>query len=105
MYIFLINLQITPFGNAGKSQILYNVSMYTPCNIILNVAAPIFKCEQNDASCISGSHHFTVLQKTKQNKQKLLPPYGENKTLSAESETLHSSLNALNLSFKKSNCT
>lgn len=86
-YKILINLQTTPFGNAGKSQILYNVSTYTPCNIILNVAAPIFRCEQAVMQAVL----VVLITLPYCKKQKLLHPFGENKTLSAESETLHSS--------------
>lgn len=85
-YKILINLQTTPFGNAGKSVNVYSMQHNTQCG------CPYFQMwTSNDASCISGSHHFTLLQKTK---QKLLHPFGENKTLSAESETLRSSPNA-----------
>lgn len=68
------------------------VSTYTPCNIILNVAAPIFKCEQAMMQAVLVV--LITLPYCKKQKQKLLHPFGENKTLSAESETLRSSPNA-----------
>lgn len=92
-YKILINLQTTPFGNAGKSQILYNVLTYTPCNIILNVAAPIFRCEQTVMQAVLVVL-ITLPYCKKQNKNKnSCIPLAKIRHF-RQSETLHSSTNA-----------